>query len=166
MSRYVEEMVTCMPDWLRHPWRTFMKKLAKRLMNSPFGQTALQHAPIDLSVFKQRPGPLLITGLILLAASYIVGWPMIAACSFVAIHFEDPLIFAIGGPALYGLSWLVFSVALIFIGKESYQHLHVLTEYLVVRLIEKHGEPDQLNSSPNDSSSSTQDASTASSDSE
>ena len=37
--------------------------------------------PADLSEFKERPTPRLITGLILMVLSFIIGWPAVAALS-------------------------------------------------------------------------------------
>jgi hypothetical protein len=66
--------------------------------------------PADLSEFKERPTKRLITGLILMGLSYIMGWPAVAALSVLAVWLREPMIAVIGCPTTYGLSYLVFMV--------------------------------------------------------
>ncbi len=68
----------------------------------------LMEKPADLSEFKKRPTPRLITGLILMGFSYVIGWPAVAALSALAIYLREPLIAIIGCPTIYGLSHVVF----------------------------------------------------------
>ena len=62
------------------------------------------------SEFKERPTKRLITGLILMGLSYVIGWPAVAALSVLAAWFREPMIAVIGCPTTYGLSYLVFIV--------------------------------------------------------
>jgi hypothetical protein len=66
--------------------------------------------PADLSEFKERLTPRLLTGLILMVLSFIMGWPAVAALSALAIWFREPLIAIIGCPTTYALSYAVFIV--------------------------------------------------------
>jgi CHASE2 domain-containing sensor protein len=66
--------------------------------------------PADLSEFKERMTPRLITGLILMVLSFIIGWPAVAALSFLAVWFKEPLIAIIGCPTTYALSYVVFII--------------------------------------------------------
>lgn len=65
-------------------------------------------SPADLSVFRGQPRPRLISGLVLMGVSYIMGWPAVAFFGLLAVWYEEPLIAVIGGPTTYGLSCVVF----------------------------------------------------------
>jgi hypothetical protein len=85
------------------------KKIGQYLAGKKFIQKILEN-PADLSEFKERMTPRLITGLILMALSFIIGWPAVAALSVLAIWFKEPLIAVIGCPTTYALSYVVFIV--------------------------------------------------------
>lgn len=85
------------------------KKIAQYLAGKKFIQKILEN-PADLSEFKERMTPRLITGLILMALSFIIGWPAVAALSFLAVWFKEPLIAVIGCPTTYALSYVVFII--------------------------------------------------------
>jgi hypothetical protein len=72
----------------------------------------------------------------LVGASYILGWPAIIALGAIAAWLRQPKLL-LGGPALYGLSWLVFAVGLAFIGSKSISAGRALAVLLVRRLAEK-----------------------------
>jgi len=83
------------------------RKIANYLSQKKF-IIKLMENPADLSEFKQRPTPRLITGLFLMAFSYVIGWPAIAALGVLAVWYKEPLIAVIGGPTIYAISCLVF----------------------------------------------------------
>jgi hypothetical protein len=85
------------------------KKIAKYLAGRKYIIEILEN-PTDLSEFKERPTKRLITGLILMGLSYIIGWPAVAALTILAAWFREPMIAVIGCPTTYGLSCLVFLV--------------------------------------------------------
>jgi len=85
------------------------RKIADYLSKKKF-IIKLMENPVDLSEFRQRPTPRLITGLILMGLSYVIGWPAVAALSFLAAWFREPMIAVIGCPTTYGLSYVVFIV--------------------------------------------------------
>lgn len=59
-----------------------------------------------------------IIGIILIFLSYILGWPVVALLSYLSYYFNKPLIIVIGGPIMYGISWLVLWLGLYLSGKE------------------------------------------------
>jgi hypothetical protein len=73
--------------------------------------------PID-PVLLKPPSARIVAGLILLVASYLFAWPAIALLGAVAAWLKRPILL-VGGPVLYGLSWAVFAVGLLFIGSKS-----------------------------------------------
>lgn len=85
------------------------KKISQYLAGKKFIQKILAN-PVDLSEFKERPTPRLITGLILMGLSFIMGWPAVAALSVLAIWLREPLIAIIGCPTTYALSYVVFII--------------------------------------------------------
>jgi hypothetical protein len=72
------------------------RKIAKYLAGRKYIIEILEN-PTDLSEFNERPTKRVITGLILMGLSYVIGWPAVAAL-------------VIGCPTTYGLSYLVFIV--------------------------------------------------------
>ena len=85
------------------------RKIGQYLAGKKYIKEILEN-PADLSEFKERMTPRLITGLILIALSFIIGWPAVAALSVLAVWFKQPLIAIIGCPATYALSYVVFIV--------------------------------------------------------
>ena len=85
------------------------KKIAQYLAGKKYVKEMLDH-PADISEFKERMTPRLITGLILMALSFIIGWPAMAALSVLAVWFKEPLIAVIGCPTTYALSYVVFII--------------------------------------------------------
>jgi hypothetical protein len=85
------------------------KKISQYLTGKTFIQKILEN-PADLSEFKERMTPRLITGLILMVLSFIIGWPAVAALSVLAVWFKEPLIAVIGCPITYALSYVVFII--------------------------------------------------------
>lgn len=85
------------------------RKFAKYLAGRKYIIEILKD-PIDLSEFNERPTKRLITGLILMGLSYVIGWPAVVALSVLAAWFRQPMIAVIGCPTTYGLSYLVFIV--------------------------------------------------------
>lgn len=84
-----------------------IKNWLQHLSQNRFVQKAVAEQA-DLAVFKQKPSSRTIWGLITIGISYTIGWPFIAILAALAVYLERPLLIAIGGPLLYGLSHLVF----------------------------------------------------------
>jgi len=70
----------------------------------------------DLSAFKGKPGPRVLTGLLAIIVSYIIGWPAIAALGLLAVKLHEPWLVVVGGPLAYGLSHLVFLLGMYLCG--------------------------------------------------
>lgn len=92
--------------------------------------------PADLSEFKERPTPRVITGLILMGFSYIIGWPAVAALGFLAVWLKKPLIAIIGCPTIYVLSQVVFIIGAWL--SRTPHYMGTLTRYAIQRFIKKY----------------------------
>jgi len=111
-----------------------IRKIAEFLAGTKLIREALDH-PTDLSEFKKRPTPRLISGLALMGFSYIMGWPAVTALSMLAVYLQEPLIAIIGCPTTYGLSCVVFFVGAWLARAPHY--MGVVTRYAVGKLFRK-----------------------------
>jgi hypothetical protein len=110
------------------------KKISQYLAGKKFIRKIMAE-PADLSEFRERPTPRLIGGLILMALSFIIGWPAIFALSVLAVWLHKPLIFVIGGPLTYVLSCIVFLLGAWLARAPHY--MNTLSRYALQRLINK-----------------------------
>ena len=77
------------------------------LLRQRFVREALEERA-DLSALCGRPTPRVWTGLGFIGLSYLLGWPAVGLFALIAYHLREPLVLAVGGPLIYGLSHLVF----------------------------------------------------------
>ncbi len=105
------------------------------LKGRAFVQRALA-APPD-PMFHRRPSARIVAGLILVGASYILGWPAIAGLAAAAAWLRQPKLL-VGGPVLYGFSWLVFAIGLALIGSKSVSAGRALGLALVRKLAQRY----------------------------
>jgi len=111
-----------------------IRKIAEFLAGTKLIREALDH-PTDLSEFKKRPTPRLITGLVLMGFSYIMGWPAVTALSMIAVYLQEPLIAIIGCPTIYGFSCVVFFIGALLARAPHYTGL--MTKYAIGKLFLK-----------------------------
>jgi hypothetical protein len=90
------------------PLREIKASLVARLARTRFGREAMAETASLSSVFVTKPTPRVWIGLGLIAVSYIIGWPAVGILALIALHTGEPMILALGGPLVYGLSHLVF----------------------------------------------------------
>jgi cation transport ATPase len=110
------------------------KKIAHYLAGKKFIQKILE-SPADISEFKERMTPRLITGLILMVLSFFMGWPAIAALSALAAWFKEPLIAVIGCPTTYILSYFVFIAGAWF--SRAPHYMGIITRYIIQSFFRK-----------------------------
>jgi hypothetical protein len=89
--------------------------VARRLAKTKFGKRALA-APDDPGLFKQRPSPRVLSGLVLTGLSLVVMWPALGVCGYLAASMDEPLIIVIGGPVVVGLVHLMFAAGVYLAG--------------------------------------------------
>lgn len=111
-----------------------MTRLRRWLLARQVVQKALA-TPVDPQ-FLRRPPPRILLGLILLGASYVLGWPAIVLLGAIAAWLKQPKLL-LGGPALYGLSWAVFAIGLALVGSKSVRAGKSLGLFVLRRFAEK-----------------------------
>jgi CHASE2 domain-containing sensor protein len=110
------------------------KKIAQYLTGKKYIIKILEN-PADLSEFKERPTPRLITGLILMGFSYVIGWPAVAALGVLAVWLKEPLIAIIGCPTTYALSYAVFIIGAWL--SRAPHYMGTLTKYTIQFFLRK-----------------------------
>lgn len=108
----------------------FFRKLGLRLARlQPVRRAIVERA--DLSPFRARPSARLLIGVGLIGLSMLLGWPLIGALGTLAITLGEPLVAVIGGPAAYGLSWVVYGIGLLVAGREALYYAGVFNRWLL-----------------------------------
>ena len=118
-----------------------MKKLLLYLSGKRFVRAAIADKA-DLSAFNGPPTLKVVVGVGAILFSYVIGWPMVAFLGGVAVYFEEPLIAAIGGPLIYGLSHLVFLLGMYLAGAEyTWIFLRWATRVAMLKLLRRYSLP-------------------------
>jgi hypothetical protein len=91
------------------------KKIALYFARKEFCRSAIVERA-DLSVFEAKLTTAVITGLVLIAFSYLIGLPAVFIVGGIAAWLENPMIGFIGMPLTYGISWLLFMLGLYLAG--------------------------------------------------
>ncbi len=86
-----------------------LKYLIHYLSQTDYVRSAIEERA-DLTCFKGKPTPRIIWGLVVIAISYAIGWPVVGLLGLIAVYLNQPMIVAVGGPAFYVLSHLTFMV--------------------------------------------------------
>jgi len=92
-----------------------IRRSIRKIATTDFVRSAMEEQA-DLSAFREKPGPRVIFGLLAIMASYIIGWPAVAALGLLAVALHEPWIVIVGGPLTYGLSHLVFLLGMYLCG--------------------------------------------------
>ena len=113
------------------------RKIAARLAKTKYVRAALEDTA-DLQSLRIERSPRMITGLILIGFSYLIGWPAVGAFGVLAVYFREPLIVAIGGPLIYGISHVVFLIGAWLAGAEHARFLMKYATKVIFRKIAHH----------------------------
>ncbi len=108
-------------------------KIVTKIANTTFVRTAIEEQA-DLSAFKEKPSLTIITGVTLIIISSLLGWPALAVAGFLAVKLDEPLIAVIGGPLVYGLSYLLFLLGMYFSGAK---YSLIFSRWIVRVIMEK-----------------------------
>ena len=91
--------------------------IIKKFAETRYVRSAIEDKA-DLSAFKKKPSVRVVFGISTIAFSYVIGWPAVAVLGALSVYLEKPLIVAIGGPLIYGLSHLVFILGMYLAGAD------------------------------------------------
>ena len=95
------------------------KKVARYFARKEFCRAAIyEHA--DLSAFKEKLNISIVTGLILIGISYLIGLPTVIAFGAIAASMNKPLVGIIGGALIYGISTLMFFIGVKMAGTKYF----------------------------------------------
>jgi hypothetical protein len=95
----------------------FAYKIGLRLARIGFVRSAIDDRA-DLTPFKGRPTFRILFGVFLIGFSFVMCWPAISVLAGISVHLRMPLLAAIGGPVLYGMSHLYFLAGMALSGAE------------------------------------------------
>jgi hypothetical protein len=126
--------------------------IADVIARTRFGQALVTRETMPV-VSMDRPSNRIAFGVVLIAASYILGWPAVGACAAIALHLKSPLVLAVGGPAFYGFSWIVWSLGMYLVGRESYEALQKLWLRALWRFLKRNSTYGENASPPPENSS-------------
>jgi hypothetical protein len=92
-----------------------VRNILRRLARTKYVRDARAN-PVELSALRRRPTKRVWFGIFLAVLSYTIGWPVILLLGYLAYRLHEPLVVAIGGPLMYGISHLTFLAGTWFAG--------------------------------------------------
>ena len=115
-------MVYCQKAFLNHLAKGIgAMGLLSKIAETRFVRAAVEEG-VELSDLRQRPTVRTWFGIFFMAFSYVIGWPAIFVLGYVSVHIGKPWLVAVGGPLLYGLSHLVFTLGMVLAGAQYTMH--------------------------------------------
>ena len=114
---------------------SFLRSFARRLAQTKFGQKSLSR-PDGLSIFKQQPCTRVYVGLVLMAMSFLIGLPVLALLSYLALKMSKPMTIAVGGPVVFLLVHIMFGAGIYLAGQN---YAVDLLQWAAKRFLQKYG---------------------------
>ena len=112
---------------------SIIKKAALYFARKEFCRNAInEHA--DLSIFKEKLTATVITGLVLIFFSYLLGIPAVFIVGGIAAWLKSPMFGVVGIPLIYGISWLLLMLGIYLAGP---QYGKALSRWAVRIILEK-----------------------------
>jgi hypothetical protein len=87
---------------------------------------------------RMKPTPRFLTGLVLIGSSNLLTWPLIGLLGILAARRNQPDLFTVGSPIVYGVFSLVFFLGIALAGKEGVRFLRSLVYRGVARFHARH----------------------------
>jgi len=113
---------------------TVNRIVAQRLAQTRFGRWALSRET-DLSIFRSKPSPRFYVGVVLVALSYLLGVPAVAASIYLAHKWEKPLVLFWGVGAIWVVIHLMFTAGVYLCGGN---YAVALLRWAANRFLKKH----------------------------
>lgn len=76
-----------------------------------------------------------ITGIVLIVASYLFCWPLIALLGLVSAYLERPIVITVGGPAVYAFSYVLLFAGIYLAGKKYAKRVFDWLTNLALRFV-------------------------------
>lgn len=123
-----------------------IQAIARRAARTDYARRAIAGGA-DLSRFREPLTARIVIGLVVIALSYLLGWPAVAFFGFMALWLREPLVAVIGGPLIYGFSHILFWVGFYIAGAEHTKALFMWATRRALEKILNGGKPFPANSS-------------------
>ncbi len=108
--------------------------IARRVNRTEFARKAIEDKA-DLGPFREKPSSRILFGIFLMGFSYLIGWPAVTLFGILSIYFSQPLIVILGGPAIYGISHLVFLAGMYLAGAK---YTYIFLRWATRKFLEKY----------------------------
>ena len=112
----------------------FFRLMASQLVKADFVKCAIRENA-DLSAFQRKPSGKMLFGLICIAVSYAICWPVISALGIFAIYVREPMMIFIGGPVIWTVAHFLCMFGLYLVGAD---HTKALVKWFVRIFVEKY----------------------------
>ncbi len=89
-----------------------------------------------LEAFRKRPSGKLMVGVVLIIISSLLGWPAVVLAGWLAVERGNAWVLFVGGPAIYGVSWVIWGLGLLVAGRDSLRYANLLSRYGTRRVVE------------------------------
>jgi hypothetical protein len=86
---------------------TSLKRALFLAADTSFVRAAI-HDKANLAPFREKPTLAVVVGVFCIIISFPLGWPAVVLFGYLAIHWQNPWLAAVVGPAVYAFSHLVF----------------------------------------------------------
>lgn len=108
--------------------------LGKLLVKIPYFRNAAKN-PVDRAELTKKPPPKVLLGIILIAFSFIIGWPMVGFFAYLAFLYDKAMLLFIGGFSTYILSWIVWAIGTYLAGPAGVEQGALFLRYVAGKLV-------------------------------
>lgn len=109
------------------------KFLSNQLLKVEFVNNAVAEKA-DLRIFKEKPTPRMVSGLVCIVVSYIICWPVISVLGIISLYLKTPLLGIIGGVIIWNISNLLFMFGIYLAGA---RHSKIFLKWIARLVVEK-----------------------------
>lgn len=109
------------------------KFLSNQLLKIEFIKNAVAEK-VGLRIFKEKPTPRMVSGLVCIVVSYIICWPVISVLGAISLYLKMPLLGIIGGVVIWNISNLLFIFGIYLTGA---RHSKIFLKWITRLVAEK-----------------------------